>query len=98
MIRYVGLTKLPESEQDKVKLLAEKAFEKYSMKLEEPLMTLHVKLANKEGNQKEYNIKARLESPSGQFEASHFDYDLPKTLHKVLDHLENQVRHKFRMN
>ena len=96
MIRFVGLNKLAEEEQSKVKLIAERAFEKYSAKIKDPLFVLHVKLANKEGNRKEFNIKARLESPDGMFEASHFDYDLPKTLHKVMDHLENQLKHKLK--
>ena|SRR3989338_4719063 len=98
MIQYIGLNDLSEAEQSKVKLAAERELEKCQINVADPLLVINFKQVAKGGSQKEFNIKARLESSSGNFEASHMDYDLQKTLHKVFEHLSNRVKHKLRVD
>ena len=60
-------------------------------------LIVHVKMHNKGGTRKQYEIKLRIDSPSGFFESHATEWNLGKSLKHVFDAVLNEIKHKLRV-
>ena len=61
-IKYLGLKDLDNFEIAKINDLTEKFFPKLERKAPDAMLTVHVKVMNREGNKSTYHIKVKLDS------------------------------------
>ncbi|MBD3313585.1 hypothetical protein GF345_04025 [Candidatus Woesearchaeota archaeon] len=95
-IQYKGVNDLSEQEKDTVEKLSSEYYEKIIRELQNlTSVELHVKTHDTDGKQKRFEIMAKVSAPTRIFEASYEDWDLARTLHKVFQKLENQIKKAF---
>jgi ribosome-associated translation inhibitor RaiA len=95
-IQVIGIKDLDDVEKDTVNQLANQYLEKLKRDLKNMTsIVVHIKITNKEGNRKKYNIKTRAIAPTKIFESSDADWDLARTLHMVFNDLKRQIQHSF---
>jgi ribosome-associated translation inhibitor RaiA len=94
VVRYVGLKALGDQESV-VKTLVERYMEKLERDLPYYDMVVHVKLYKEEGKPK-YFFQARVQSPDVKLRADAVDWDLRRTVHKVMKRLETEMNHTFK--
>ena len=92
---YRGLKKLGEIESSTVSILVDRYLPKIERLAHANKLIIGIKEYDKEGNRSKYSIHARLEAPSVFIAAKAHDWDLRRTLHKVLKKIENEAQHKF---
>ncbi len=95
-ITFIGLNKLTERESLSIRKISESELESVRH-LTEPRLRLTVKTINPEGNAKEYEFMALLESKEGRFEASKSGWNLSVVLHDLFAGLHNQAKKRLRM-
>lgn len=96
-IKFLGLDQLDNIQKDKAIILSERYYGKIGVFVNEPEIIVHFKLLNKEGSQKHFFIKARVNAPNLMFESEQDDWDLSRALHKVFNNLENEIRKKLKL-
>ena len=92
---------LLESEDDRKR--AEELLNEYGPKIERMLandvvMRVHFKEYEKEGNRVKHSISAKVEFANNLFQADDSDWDLARTIHKVMKKLENEIEHKLHVS
>ncbi len=96
-IQYKGVNELSPEEKRVVDKLSSEYYGKIQRELQNiTSVELHVKTFDSEGRQKRYLIKAKVSAPTRIFEAEYEDWDIARTLHKVYNKLENQIRKRFK--
>ena len=93
-IQYVGLKDLGD-DASQVRDLMEKYSEKFDRDFVGHTLIVHTKLHNVGGRVK-YSFHARIDHPQMLAKADASDWDLRRTVHKMMKALENEVEHKFK--
>ncbi len=96
VVQYVGLKKLGD-DASVVQTLVERYMEKLDRDFPNHQMILHTKLHNVGGRVK-YSLHVRLEHPQMVAKADAVDWDLRRTVHKVMQALENDIEHIFKIH
>ena len=95
-IEFTGTELLTGSEKATANKLINEYYEKIQRELKNPTtLKVHIKEHNKGGNRKKYSINAQAIIAKKVFEANSFDWDLARTLHKVMKNIENEIEHKL---
>lgn len=96
-----GFESLKEEEKAEVNRILEASYEKIKRKTRTDfILKVVLKVYSKPGEdgkdkRKKYSVQASISGSVRSFDASADDWDLNKTLHKVLIKLENEVEHAF---
>tara|TARA_Y100000310_G_C20668295_1_gene808840 strand:- start:2171 stop:2614 length:444 start_codon:yes stop_codon:yes gene_type:complete len=94
ILRYVGIRSLAKLEQDKVKTLMLKYMEKLDRYFVNYNCKIHLKTHDVEGRPN-YSFHARIFNPDFLFSAKADDWDLNKTVHKLMKKVLTEAEHKF---
>jgi hypothetical protein len=99
-IQIKGIERLDEAEKSEVSRILESSYEKIKYKTKTDfILKISIKIYSKDKEnlvkRKKYSIQAGIFGATRDFEASAFDWDLNKAIHKVLNKLENEIEHKF---
>ncbi|MEN9626549.1 MAG: hypothetical protein RL557_877 [archaeon] len=98
-IHAAGTNLLSEAEMKKVNDLLESYYNKIQRHFDEPVfLDLHIKEYNKEGTRKKYSLNVFMRGAGKKLEASYADWDLAKTIHKVMEKLLGEIEHQFRVS
>ena len=96
-ISYIGLKNLDNLEISKIKNLSVEYCEKFERNLgKDALLILHLQKYRVKGKRAKYSIHAKINSPSLILNANAADWDLNRTLHKVLKKFKGEIEHKFK--
>ncbi len=95
-IQYIGLKDLND-DAGAVQTLVERYAEKLDRDFADSTLVVHTKLHDIGGRVK-YSFHARLDHPSVLVHADAVDWDLRRTVHKLMKALENEAKHKFKMH
>ena len=92
-LRLIGADILDESERE----TANKLLEEYGVKIQRALknvssIVVHFKKHSKGGKSAKYDIRVRVVAPGNLFEAQESDWDFAKSLHKVFENIEHEVK------
>ncbi len=99
IVHASGVNLLDEEEKKKVSELLEGYHQKIQRHFDNDVfLDLHVKEYNKEGKRKKYSLNAFLHGATGKIEADAHDWELTRTLHKVMKKLLGEIEHKFRVS
>ena len=93
-VQYVGLKSLGDAAGE-VQTLVERYMEKFDHDFPDHQMIVQTKLHNIGGRVK-YSFHIRLDHPGMLAKADAVDWDLRRTVHKMMKALENEVEHKFK--
>ena len=104
VIRYSGLKGLSEEEQSVMKSIIEKEFPKVKRHINKKIdLMVYVKVMKKE-SRKRYNINLRVNAPTKVIISENNretekggDWDLVKAARKSMKALENEVKHRFKV-
>lgn len=96
-LKFLGLEDLTDSQKDKLIDLSTRYYDKIKILINDPEIIVHLKPIKSKGNQQHFFIKARITAPNLLFEAEQDDWDLNRTLHKVFNNLENEIRKKLKL-
>ena len=98
LITLSGLNLLTKIEKDKVNEILSKFYNKIQRHFKEPIkLESHSKEYNVEGKRKKYSVHIKIHT-TRNFEADYADWDVSKTLHKVLNKLSNEIEKKFHVS
>lgn len=98
LITLSGINLLTENEKDKVNEILTKFYNKIQIHLKNPIkIECHIKGYNIEGKRKKYSVHVRIHA-TRIFEADYANWDISKTLHKVVNKLSNEVEKKFHVS
>jgi len=96
--QLLGTDELTENGRETVETTTNDYLSKYDRFLKEiTSLKLHVKVHNKGGTRKQYDISLRVESPSGFFESHHTEWQLNQALKHVFDAVLHEIKHKLRV-
>ncbi|MDP3918337.1 MAG: hypothetical protein Q8Q35_00330 [Nanoarchaeota archaeon] len=96
-ITYTGLKKLNELEIEEVEKDINKLYNRLIRKIKDAKISVNIKEHNTSGKRKEYSVHLRLEANRKIIAtAKQADWDLPRALHKTIDNLENEAKHKLK--
>lgn len=94
-IQFIGLNGLEKKESDIIKGLAVEYYNRVLRDLPQALLVLQVKIYKEEGKQK-FSMHARINHPSIVLAAQAADWDLRRTVHKVMKKIERELQHKYK--
>jgi len=88
-----------ENDQERIKEL----LNEYGPKIERMLdndvvLEIHFKEYEKEGNRVKHSVSAKINYANNIFQASDFDWDLARVIHKVMKKLETEIEHKLHVS
>ena len=96
-IEIVGLNRLDDNGKDILNKLFPEYYSKIKRLLKNDLkIKLHIKNYKKEGNRKKHSITIRILAPTRTFQASAFDWDFARVLHKIFKDVIREIEHSFR--
>ena len=99
VIHASGTGMLSDEEKKKVNELLERYHQKIQRHFDEAVfLELHVKEYNIEGTRKKYSLHVRLHGTKGRLEADAHDWELARTVHKVMKKLLEEIEHMFRVS
>lgn len=91
VIKYAGLSVLTEEEQELLKEILSKEFEKVSRLLNNYFNILaHTKVYNKEKRRK-YSIHLRVDSPTKMYTSEAFGWDFKTVVHKSINRIKKEI-------
>lgn len=95
-----GVEDLSEEEKKEVNELLTNSYEKIKRKTKTDFILkvaikTYGKEADKKDKRKHFSIQASIAGATRGFEASADDWDIRKTMHRVMEKLENEVEHSF---
>ena len=96
VVQYVGLKVLGD-DAGTVQTLVEHYAAKLGRDFPDVELIVHTKLHDIGGRVK-YSFHARLDTPRFVAKADAVDWDLKRTVHKVMQALENEVEHKLKIH
>ncbi len=96
LIEIKGIDILTKEE----KRLANKLLNEYFPKIERKIkniisLKVHIKEYEKEGKRKKYSINIKVINSADVFEANAHNWDFARTMHKVLNKIENEIEDRF---
>jgi hypothetical protein len=95
-IQIIGIDSLDEQEQELATTLINSYFKKIILIIKKvDSLIVHIKAHTKGGKRKKYDIRVRVLAPTRMFETQESDWDLARTLHKVLKNMEREIEHKL---
>lgn len=98
-ITIKGGEQLTESERELINKLLNENFPKIQRMLKnEIFLTLIIKEHGKEGKRKQYSLTLDCKSETDHFKSEAVDWDFPKTLHKVITKIKEEIEHKFHVS
>jgi len=85
---------------EKEKQLTNRLLNEYYVRIQRQIKNLTVfsfdlKEYKKEGKAKKFSVHIRVEAPTRIFEADYADWDLARTIHKVLNKLMNEIEKRL---
>ena len=93
-----GIEELDEKEKIRTIQLIEEYYPKIERQLKNVIsLNIHIKIYDK-GGKKKYSIQAKLKSSINAFESNASDWDFAKTIHKVMNKLQNEVEKRFHVS
>jgi len=95
-VKFIGLKDLTQEEANLVTVLVEEYALKYQRDLPDFNLIIRIKKLSKTGGKHKYSIHARLNDPSTILVSQAFDWDFPRTIHKSMKKLGNELQHKFK--
>lgn len=96
-IQLIGIDGLSETQKAATTTLVNRYFQKIALEIKKiNSMVVHVKVHTKGGSAKKYDIRVRILAPTKIFEAQESDWDLRRTLHKVLKNIEREILHRVK--
>ena len=96
-IQFVNLHVLEDFEKPTVNKLVNEYSGKIERLVNNPLIVIQFKKYDKAGKKVKYSIHARVDAPSLLASAEAADWDLARTLHKVFNKVESELKHKFKI-
>ena len=95
-VRFIGIKQFDDFEQTTITTLCTRYMEKLERDLpKEFKLAFHCKLHKKQGKQK-YSFHGRVNTPNFLFSSEASDWDLRRTVHKVMKKLERELQHKYK--
>ena len=95
-IEFTGTELLTGTEKATANKLINEYYGKIQRELKNPtILKVHVKEHEKDGNRKKYSINVQAIIAKKVFQANAFDWDIARTLHKVMKSIENEIEHKL---
>jgi ribosome-associated translation inhibitor RaiA len=99
-IRYVGLNKFDDSERKIVNEIVNKHLKDITRSIKDPELVIDVKkhsTSNKKIDERvNYSVHAKIQHPQIIISASSDDWDLKVAIHKAMEKLHNEIKHKFK--
>ena len=95
-IQYIGLKDFTEQEQELIKSLAIEYADKLERDIREFTLVINLKRHNLAGKRIKFSFHTRLDAPSFILTSKADDWDLARTLHKIFEKIENEIKHKFK--
>ena len=95
-IQYIGLKEFSEQEQELIKSLAIEYADKLERHIREFTLVINLKRHNLAGKRIKFSFHTRLDAPSFILTSKADDWDLARTLHKIFEKIENEIKHKFK--
>ena len=96
-IQYRGVDGLNDDEKGTLNKLAPEYYEKIQRALKNVTsLQVDIKLYNKLGSKKKYDIHAKVIAPTKMFSTSYADWDFARTLHKVFKKMEREILHRLK--
>ncbi len=95
-IGFIGLNSagLTEHQQNVMQEIIEREADRLQRLIPEQFsIAVHLKTLNKEGKQREYSLKLRVDTPGNMFTATKEDWDLETALHKCFNVVKVQLDH-----
>ncbi len=95
-IQILGLDSFENKEKDKIMSYVER----YSDKIFRNIvgdMIIHAKKHEKDGNRANYSFHIKIQTPETLISVRDDDWILSTALHKVLKKVENNIKHKFKV-
>ena len=96
-VQFINLKILEEEEKPTVNKLVDEYFSKIQREIKNASLIVQFKKYNKEGRRAKYSIHARVDAPSIICSAEASDWDLARTLHKVFNKVQNEIKHKYKI-
>ncbi len=96
VVTYSGLKKLDANDASQLKTLVEHYMEKIERVFPYFDLLFHTKVHKPEGRIK-YSFHGRIDAPSVVLTSEASDWDLARTVHKVMRKLENEARKKYKI-
>lgn len=98
-IEIKGVELLDDKEKETANQLLNEYYPKIKIKLKNILsLKAHIKEYHKEGKRKKYSIHVEAIAPAKIFEASAFDWDFARTLHKAMNKIMNEIEHRLHIS
>jgi len=97
-ITYNGLKKLDSFEIIKVQTLTNRFFPKLKRHFANAVLKVNVKKDNTAGKRSRYTVVLRVLAPETILSVEHADWELQRAVHRAFDGLENEARHKFKVD
>jgi ribosome-associated translation inhibitor RaiA len=94
VVRYVGIKALTNTEQEVTKTLVMRHAEKLDRFFTNYACTFHTKLYDIEGRAK-YAFRAKVSCPGVVLSSDATDWDLRRTVHKVMQKILQEAEHTF---
>lgn len=96
VIEVIGTDNLNTAEKKTADELLGRYYPKIKRKTKSATkLKLQVKTYDKDGPKKKYSLNLTANTPMIKFEATDWDWDFARALHKVLNKLLTEIEHKF---
>lgn len=99
-LRFIGLDKCDDFEKARINDLTQKHIKKLSRDIKDYILIMKIKKhsAIKKSIDKsvKYSIHIKIEFPNILINASYADWDLKRTVHRVFEKIQNEIKHKFK--
>ena len=103
IIHASGTSAITEKQKQLINRLLNEYYQKIQKQLKnEVFLEINIKLyekagkpATKPGKSNKFSIHIRIDSSAKTFEADYADWDLARTIHKVMNKIINEIEHNF---
>ena len=99
IIHAAGIDTLNEKQKQLVNRLLNEYYKKVQRQLKnEVFFEFHIKNYEKDGKSKKFSIQIKVVVGIQVFEAKASDWDLARTIHKVMNKVMNEIEHKLHVS
>ena len=97
-IKFIGLKKFSILEAHEIQTITAYTFKKIKRDLPRANLTINIKKHKKAGDRCKFTVNFKLNRGTTLYaSAKQDDWELPKALHKALKNLEQEVKHKYKL-
>ena len=97
-IKFIGLKKFSLLEVNEIQTITTYTFKKIRRKLPRANLTINIKKHEKAGKRCKYTVNYKLNRGTKLYaSAKQDDWELPRALHRALKNLEQEVKHKYKL-